>query len=442
MRHSLKKISLLIIYLCSVLILAGCQMLDAQKNNNESTDSLTVEPKYDQNEIAAFNNRKNSNQANRYENISINSKPILSKPTNLPDSLYYDSGIDIDYPESGVKGIYVTISNLADEEYFKELVQFVNDSGLNAMVIDFKDDHGNITTPLETDNPLIQENINAEVDLKEILKVLEANQIYPIARVVTFKDYLLSTDHPEFSFHNKTDGELWEDANGARFVNPFIKEVWEYNVDVAKEAAKIGFKEIQFDYIRFPEGFNVISDTLKYGRGDYENYPSDREGDERVAAITDFLQYAHEQLMPYGTQVAADIFGYTAVARDADDVRGIGQNFAKMSEQVDVISSMIYPSHWTPGFFGLDYPDLHPYEVVDLYLFEEKAVLEDVSNPVTSRPWLQDFTDYSLAEGTYQEYGTKQVQDQVDALYDHGIHEFLLWNIFGEYTSGVDYHLN
>ena len=439
MRYSINKI---IFSILSVVTLSGCQMLDSQQQAVESPSEVTVEPKYTHNEIAAFNNRKNSNQTNRYENITINPRPILTKPATIPDSLYYDSGIHIEYPEKGVKGIYVTIANLTNEAYFKELIHFVKESGLNAMVIDFKDDHGNITTPLETNNPYIQENINAEVDLKDILKELEANQIYPIARIVTFKDYLLSTEHPEFSFHNKSDNELWEDANGARFVNPFMTEVWEYNIAVAKEAAKMGFKEIQFDYIRFPEGFNVISDSLDYSKGDYTHYPSDRDGDERVAAITDFLQTAHEQLMPYGVKVSADIFGYTAVARDADDVRGIGQNFAKMSEQVDVISSMIYPSHWTPGFFGLDYPDLHPYDVVDLYLFEEKSVLEDVSNPVTSRPWLQDFTDYSLAEGTYQEYGTQQVQEQINALHDHGIHEFLLWNIFGEYTEGVNYTLN
>ena len=121
-------------------------------------------------------------------------------------------------------------------------------------------------------------------------------------------------------------------------------------------------------------------------------------------------------------------------------MRGIGQNFAQMAERVDVISSMVYPSHWGPGFFGIAYPDLEPYNVVDQYMYSEKAILANTTNQVTSRPWLQSFTDYGLAPGTFQEYGPLQIQQQIVALSEYGIHEYLLWNASGSYYSeGVDY---
>ena len=109
-----------------------------------------------------------------------------------------------------------------------------------------------------------------------------------------------------------------------------------------------------------------------------------------------------------------------------------------MAEQLDVISSMIYPSHWGTAFFGIELPDLHPYELVDEYMFSEEQVLKNVQNKVISRPWIQDFTDSSKPVGTYQEYGTLQVQAQINALAKHHIHEFLLWNANGDYSEGID----
>lgn len=429
-----------------IFFLGACQ--------NQANNSATVEegPEYYQlpqveidytfEEVVAFNNRVNQNNSNRYEGMVAHNRPLIMTPSELPSVLFYDSGIQIPYPEEGVKGVYVPATVLTSEEEFNYLLDFIDATALNAVVIDFKDDGGNILADIETDLPLLNQHVLGTIDFESILQELEARQIYPIARLVTFKDNLLSSAAPEYSFEDSQTGEIWMDGNGAQFINPFMREVWDYNVIVAIEAAKLGFKEIQFDYVRFPEGFETFSETLEYDIGDYGAYVTDDEGlfgQERVYAINDFLEYANEQVAPFGADVSADVFGYTAIAGDAADVRGIGQNFAQMAERVDVISSMIYPSHWGAGFFGLDFPDLYPYEVVDQYMYSEQLILDGLMNNVTTRPWLQDFTDTSLAWGTYQEYGPQQIQEQIIALGEYDVYEFLLWNAGGYYTEGVDY---
>ncbi|MBF6625652.1 putative glycoside hydrolase [Tuanshanicoccus lijuaniae] len=422
------------------LLLSACTF--SQKPTEEKptfTSMPKVESKYDQETLNEFDSRRKKGKANRYEGLTILKGNLLNRPDNLPKSLFFDSGINVEYPKEGVKGIYLNSDSVADTNTFNSLLKKVDDTALNAMVLDFKDDYGNIIPALNTTNDLIKKASLGWIDYPSILKTLAEHKIYPIARIVTFKDTVLAKNKPDYAFKTK-DGEVWS-PNGESFVNPFLKEVWDYNIDIAIEAAKMGFKEIQFDYIRFSDAFVQSESELTYKKGTFENYVSenpDDAGEERVAAITQFLTYARERLAPYGVNVSADIFGYTAVANNSPDVRGIGQHFASMAENVDVISSMIYPSHWGASFFGIEYPNTHPYEVVDEYMHSEKQVLSNVSNKVTSRPWLQDFTD-SAAAGPYYEYNTEQVQAQINALASHGIHEFLLWNAAGEYSEGVDY---
>lgn len=434
-----KKIWLIIMGTMFLLTVTGCQQKDF--NTNLNVPLPTVKPKYSDEERTRFTNKITHGDTNRYEGLTISSNPVLTQPKKLPDILYYESEIDIPYPQDGVKGVYVTSENIADEAYLDKLIKYIDDTELNAMVINFKDDYGNIVGNFETENPMIKDNIMNFVDLKKVLKKLEEHKIYPIARIVTFKDYMLSDDFPEYSFHDPETGEIWKDGNGSQFVNPFLPEVWNYNVEIAVEAAKMGFKDIQFDYVRFPEGFETFGNDLEYEVGSYEYFVTDNpeeEGIERVIAISDFLNHARDQLKPYGVDVSADVFGYTAIAQGSPDVRGIGQDFARMSERVDVMSSMIYPSHWGDEFFDLVGPDMYPYEVVSAYINHEKKIFEDVKNKVISRPWLQDFT-FPVASGNFIEYGPNEVQAQINALYEQNIHEYLLWNASGEYTQGVDY---
>lgn len=373
--------------------------------------------------------------ANSYGNLKLQPEQMehVSLLKELPEQMArfkFDSGLTFVYPDA-VRGIYVT-GHSAGGAKFAKLLDLTNKTDLNAMVIDIKDDWGNLTyIPDESSSyksigkPYIK-------NPAEMMKTLEKNQIYPIGRIVVFKDTVLAKLKPELSFKEGTT--LWSNGRGESFVNPFLKEVWDYNVGIAIEAAKMGFQEIQFDYVRFPEGFETRDKSLSYSMGEYEKVDMDNI-QKRVQAVTDFVAYAKEQLKPYGVKVSVDIFGYTATLPEAP---GIGQNFSKISEHIDVISSMIYPSHWT-SYFGISKPDLEPYKLVAEYAKVENSILSKLKQAPISRPWLQDFTASWLGSGNYKSYGKQEVEAQIKALNDQGIKEFLLWNAGNSYTKGVDY---
>lgn len=406
----MKKNKIFAVLTTSALLLAACS------NGDNASDS----------------GQKDGNQKNEQSsNKSGNSQSDALKKSNDKNT----NENKVDYPKDGVKGIYVT-SNSTQGKKIDELVKFIKDSNLNTMVIDVKDDTGNITMKLNTGNKQVDKNTLDIVDGKKLLKKLHDNNIYPIARIVTFKDTKLANEHPEWTFRN-SDGSVWTNGKGDSFVNPFMKEVWKYDIDVAKAAAKAGFQDIQFDYVRFPEGFENQADSLTYNKGEYKNSQMS-SGDQRVDTITKFLEYANKELKPMGVNVSADVFGYSALVENAP---GIGQSFPKISKNVDAISSMIYPSHWSNGDFGLQAPDTEPYKTVNRYIQKENSLLDTLGKdkPI-SRPWIQDFTASYLGAGNYIDYDAKAISEEVQALKDNGVNEFLLWNAGNDYTEGVNYN--
>ena len=176
---------------------------------------------------------------------------------------------------------------------------------------------------------------------------------------------------------------------------------------------------------------------MDYDKGDYKNSKLSK-GDQRVDAVTSYLEYARKELKPYNVKISADVFGYSALVKNAP---GIGQSFPKISKNVDAISSMIYPSHWSPGDFGLEAPDTEPYKTINRYIQKENSILDSLGKqkPI-SRPWIQDFTASYLGEGKYKEYDAKALSDQVQALKDNGVNEFLLWNAGNDYTEGANFN--
>lgn len=342
----------------------------------------------------------------------------------------YDSGYNFEYPDA-VRGIYVT-GNSAGGSRFESLLKLVDTTELNAMVIDIKEDNGYLTFKPEAGSPYEDIAKNFIDEPKKMMKTLEEKGIYPIARIVVFKDSVLAKKRPDLSF--KQNGKVWVNNKGEAFVSPFEKEVWEYNVEIAKLAAEMGFQEIQFDYVRFPEGFEHRDKDLEYSLGDYKDSELSNIK-RRVQAVTDFVAYAREELEHYGVDVGVDIFGYAATI---EETPGIGQNFSKISKHTDVISSMIYPSHWT-SYFGITMPDKEPYRLVSEYAKVENKVLGALDNPPVSRPWIQDFEAPWLYSGPTKQYGKAEVEAQIKGLYENGINEFLLWNAGNSYTKNVDY---
>lgn len=373
-----------------------------------------------------FANSKNSHDL-KYKQLALQSLTLPKQPKRF----VYHSSLEFNRPEA-VRGIYVTAYS-AGGSRMDSLINLIDHSDLNSVVIDIKDDRGNITFQLPKDSALSRYSKPIIRDPKALLKKLQQHHIYPIARIVVFKDTVLANSHPNYSFTEK-NSKTWKNGNGDKFVSPFIKDVWKYNVQVAKEAIKLGFQEVQFDYVRFPEGFEKRSHELKYNLADY-NKTNLSDVQKRVQAVTDFVTYAQNELKPYDIPMSVDIFGYTATLPEAP---GIGQNFTKIAQHVDVISSMIYPSHWT-SYFGIQYPDKRPYDLVNAYAKVEKTKLAQLTNPPISRPWIQDFTATWLGSGHYIQYGKKQVEDQIKALQNNGIHEFLVWDAANSYTPNVDY---
>lgn len=345
-----------------------------------------------------------------------------------------------EYPEA-VRGIYATGHSVGGSR-FQTLLELMDTTELNAMVIDIKDDKGHITFRLDEDSPYYEQSKNYIGDIDSAMEDLEKHEVYPIARIVVFKDNVLAEKQPELSF--KRNGSVWTNSNGHAFVNPFLKEVWDYNIDIAKIAAEKGFREIQFDYVRFPEGFERMESDLNYDWADYSPTEVKQEdgttkvdmGSARVQAVTDFVEYASSELQEYNVDVSVDIFGYTAVDTNA---HGIGQDFLKISENVDIISSMIYPSHWGPYYFGIPKPDLEPYRLTKEYAKVENIVLNQLDDPPISRPWIQAFTASYLPRGNYMTYGAKEIEEQIRALNEMGIWEFLLWNAGNTYVKDANY---
>lgn len=407
----------------------------AQETENEAGNEESKKNESESNENESENNSEDSRSVEEIDK-EVGADPVEA----MVEEEVFIPPYQFKYPDA-VRGIYVT-GHSAGGSRFNKLLELVKQTELNAMVIDIKDDYGYLTFKPHEDSPYYPYSQPYIKEVSELLKTLEENEIYPIARIVVFKDTVLAEEKPEWSYTN--NGKLWKNSRGEAFVNPFLPEVWEYNVGVAKLAAEMGFKEIQFDYVRFPEGFEKRDRTLQYSMGSYTPVEiKDANGkvidkdmvQPRVTAVTDFVAYAKKALEPYQVKVSVDIFGYTATLPEAP---GIGQNFTKISEHVDVISSMIYPSHWT-SYFGIAKPDREPYRLVQEYAKVENEKLAELKNKPISRPWIQDFTASWLGKGNYIKYGAKEVEAQIKALNEAGIWEYLIWNANNNYSAGVNY---
>lgn len=327
--------------------------------------------------------------------------------------------------QQSVKGIFMTGHSIGLSSRFNETIDRTNKSVINAWVIDVKDDFGTMT--YRSDIPLVREsgadNIIKVKDFHNSMEALRENDIYPIARIVTFKDRQITSVRPDLAIKSNT-GQVWRDRKGDAWLNPYNKESWDYVVSIAKEAATKGFKEIQFDYVRFPtDGNRAIID---YGEAGKEMTMAE--------AIAAFLSYAREELRDYGVVVSADIFGLVTTV--SDDM-GLGQHLETLSTAADVLSPMVYPSHYALGTYGVPKPDFDPYQIIYTSMNTSRERIEAVNTPkkkAVLRPWLQDFTASYLGPGYYQVYGPQQIKDQINATYDAGLEEWILWNAGNRYT--------
>jgi hypothetical protein len=305
------------------------------------------------------------------------------------------------------KALYLTVYGIGDREIRRSAVKLIEETELNALVIDVKGDKGMI--PYKSSIPLASElgaqKIITVRDIDGLMKDLKAKGIYTIARIVTFKDNLLAQARPDLAV--KRNGIVWKDRENLSWVDPSKKEVWDYNISIAIEAAKLGFDEVQFDYVRFP-------DT----RGLEFSVPNTEEN--RTKAISGFLAEAKKSLVPYNVYLAADIFGYVCWNTNDTD---IGQKIEAVSAIVDYISPMLYPSGFQFGIPGYRNPVAHSYEIVNLSL--KRAIERTNLSPTRFRPWLQAFKDYAFDR---RHFTAAEISDQIKASDESGSNGWMLWN--------------
>lgn len=309
------------------------------------------------------------------------------------------------------KAVYLSVFGITSATLRNRAVSLADHTVINALVIDVKGDRG--LTPYRS---AAREAIGAAArvttrvpqaqDFPALLARLHAQHLYLIARIVVFKDDPLADAHPQWSVHT-ADGQPWRDRENLQWMDPFSHDVWQHNLDVAEEAARMGFDEIQFDYVRFPD-----KSGLRFA------LPNTRAN--RTAAIVEFLQAARTRLAPYNVFISADIFGY--VCWNLDDT-AIGQQIELLGAALDYISPMLYPSSFTWGLPGCTNPAAAPGQIVRRSLAE--AMQRTGLPGVRFRPWLQAFRDYAF---DHRPFDAAAIKAQVDAADAAGTDGWMLWN--------------
>lgn len=316
-----------------------------------------------------------------------------------------------------MRGIYLTAYAVGSPTKRARLIELARRTEINTFVIDVKE-VGKLSygTTVALADRVGADTFYTVPNMRAVLEEIRAAGIYPVARIVAFRDEVLAEARPDLSIV-KADGSIWKDHHGYGWVDSFNRDVWDYNIAVAREAIEIGFAEVQWDYVRFPD---VPSSHMKTAV-----WPA-REGRTKEDAIAEFLAYSRAELSDLGVPVTADVFGLTTSA--GNDL-GIGQNWRKMVSNTDALLPMIYPSHYARGSYGIQQPNANPYDIVLTALKWAKRNSADAENPARVRPWLQDF---SLGKPSY---GPAYVRAQIEAVYDAGYEDWVLWNAASNYTE-------
>jgi hypothetical protein len=318
-----------------------------------------------------------------------------------------------------VRGLYVNRWAALGQKMW-QLVDVAKTTEVNALVIDVKDDRGFV---LYRSRVPLARGIGADTNmpmrparLRAVLDTMRAHGIYPIARIVVAKDPLLAQAKPEWAIRRKDDpSRPWLDKNGRPWLDPHRREVWQYAVDLAREAVELGFSEVQLDYVRFPDEKRLVRETV---------FPL-AQGRVRAQVIRDQLGFTRAALKETGAPLTIDVFGLTAT--DTTDM-GIGQRWESFVDQADAVLPMAYPSHYAPGTYKLSAPNAHPYAVIDHTIRDARRRSAGIAGAARIVPWYQDFT---LGPPHYY---AAQVRAQIEAGYANGVTSWMLWNPGSRYT--------
>ena len=321
---------------------------------------------------------------------------------------------------AAVRGLYISGWTFGSRR-LQEFIDLADTTEINALVIDVKDDEGFMTYASSVPTAIeIGANRQPRArDARERLARLNQSGIYTIARIVVAKDPTLANGKPDWAIQDSRGG-LWEDALGLHWVDAHNDSVWIYAADVAAEAVLMGFDEVQFDYVRFPDE--------PPERMQYAVFPSHQEGTSRRASIRRHLTYLRDRVNAMNVPFTIDVFGLTTSARDD---MGIGQYWDDFVQLADVVLPMVYPSHYGRGSYGLDYPNAEPYEIITRALRPGIERSERFEQPARIRPYLQSF---SIMRPIYR---APELREQIRAVEDLGLTDWVFWNARNRYPENA-----
>lgn len=368
----------------------------------------------------------------------VTEAPVTTKaPTNTPAPTatpictphIYQKDYLVDYVDNRkpveVRAIYAADLSSRSSRVDK-YIDLCNTTEANAIVINVKNDDGTISYMMDCESAREAGTLtDNQGDVKAMVEKFHENGIYCIARVVCFRDEKIKDEYPGWLLYKK-DGSLYKDTQGIMWVNPYSESACKYIVDVACQAARDGFDEICFDYIRTATSY--VS-TIDFGEKAVEDHTLTEQ-------IAEFTKYACNRLKPLGVYVSASVYG--GVINSRIDAETIGQDYQEMAKYLDYICPMIYPSHYAETYAGIARPDANPYELVDYELQSSNKKLAAAQEHTdlkvaTCRPWLQSFTASWLEH--YIVYTTPVIRKQVQACYDNGITGWMYWNAAGNYDA-------
>ena len=314
-----------------------------------------------------------------------------------------------------VRAVYLT-GVMAGSDHGLRIIRRWRELGGNSVVFDIKDSDGILN--IAFDHPLATEKRRPVIpNLPKFARFLHSQGMHAIARIAIFRDEHLVVTHPELAVHSHRTGQPWRENGKLVWTDPSNPKVQEYDIALAKYVAQSGVDEVQFDYVRFP------------AEGDQKDarfvYQEEHPDWHRTDVITNFLKDAYSGLHPTGVLLSLDVFGIMAWQRPVD-LAHTGQDIPNMAKYCDVLSPMIYPSH----FFGMD-GYARPGDAPEHFIGEsmDRFRLITKNTGVVLRPWLQAFAWRTRT------YSPKYIQVQVSVAREKGGIGFLFWNANNNYSK-------
>ena len=311
-----------------------------------------------------------------------------------------------------VRALYVTFWGASNNsKTLKRVLNIIDTTEVNAVVVDVKNEYGSTSfwTGFKQANSYGAHKKRTNRDIAKFMKMMKDRNIYTIARIVTFKDELQASNNPDYAI-KKLDGSIWKNHDNMAWVDPFDRRSHEYSISIAEEAAKVGYDEINFDYIRFP-----AKSDLKFSK---ENSTKNRR-----EAIESFLKLAQKRLRKYGTFISVDTYGNICWSKDDN---GIGQTVTSLAKYADYLAPMLYPSGFSRGSFHFEYPSEHPHAVI----YRSIKNIRDRIDTKRVRPWLQYFKDYAHKRRHYKKL---EVREQIRATEEINAGGWMMWSPSSKY---------